>query len=148
MRVLNVVFEDRIGGPTRRIVKVGGRLSDYGVETVLCLPDGTGNAADYARKSGISVRRLDFERIPRPTDPRRVLRWMASVARDVMRFVRLFCEEKADIVHVNGAFFIIPGIAAMLLRIPVVWHLNDTVVPRAVAPVFGTLVRLMADRIV
>jgi len=148
MRVLNIVFEDRLGGPTRRIVKVGQQLSDYGVETVLCLPDGMGNAAGYARESGISVRRLDFERIPRPTDPRRVLRWMAFAARDVLRFVRLFREEKADIVHVNGAFFLTPGIAAKLLRIPVVWHLNDTVVPRAVAPVFGTLVRLMADRIV
>jgi glycosyltransferase involved in cell wall biosynthesis len=148
VRVLNVVFEDRIGGPTRRIVNVGRQLSGYGVETVLCLPEGAGNAADYARESGIPVRRLDFERIPRPTDPRRVLRWMASVPRDVLRFVRFYREEKPDVVHVNGAFFIVPALAAKLLRIPVVWHLNDTVVPRHVAPVFGAPVRLMADRIV
>src|SRR5215207_9067751 len=112
MRVLNVVFEDRIGGPTRRIVKVGKRLSNYGVETVLCLPDGKGNAAEYASECGVPVRRLDFERIPRPTDPKRVLRWTALARRDVLRFARLFREETADIVHINGAFFITPGVAA------------------------------------
>ena len=148
MRVLNIVFEDRLGGPTRRIVNVGKRLSDYGVETVLCLPEGRGNAADYARECGIPVRRLGFERIPRPSDPRRILRWMALAVRDVGRFVRLFRAERPDVVHINGAFFVIPGIAAKLLRVPVVWHLNDTVVSKSVAPVFGTLVRLMADRIV
>lgn len=148
MRVLNVVFEERIAGPTRRIVRVGKQLSDYGVETVLCLPAGKGNVADYAQESGIEVRRVQFERIPRPTDPKRILRWMAFAPRDVLRFARLFRRERADIVHVNGAFFITPGIAAKLLGIPVVWHLNDTVVPRTVAPVFGNLVRVMADQIV
>lgn len=148
MRVLNVVFEDRIGGPTRRIVRVGSRLLADGVDTVLCLPDGTGNAADFARECGIEVRRTRFERIPRPSDLRRVLRWTALAPRDVWRFARLFRQEGADVVHVNGAFFVAPGIAAKLLGIPVVWHLNDTLMPRSVAPIFGGFVRLMATRIV
>lgn len=148
MRILNVVFEDRIGGPTRRIVRVGSRLLEYGVDTVLCLPDGSGNAADFARESGVEVRRIRFERIPRPSDLRRVLRWMALTPRDIWRFAELFRREDADIVHVNGAFFIAPGIAAKLLGIPIVWHLNDTIVPRRVAPVFGNFVRVVATRIV
>lgn len=43
----NVGFEGRIGSSTKRIVKVGGRLYYYGVETVLCLQEGTGNVAGY-----------------------------------------------------------------------------------------------------
>lgn len=148
LRVLNVVFEDRIGGPTRRIVRVGSRLLEHGVDTVLCLPDGTGNAADFARERGVEVRRSRFERIPRPNDLRRVLQWIVLTPRDIWRFAKLFRQEEADVVHVNGAFFVAPGIAAKLLRIPVVWHLNDTIVPRTVAPVFGRFVRLMAARIV
>lgn len=148
MRVLNVVFEERIAGPTRRIVRVGKKLSEHGVDTVLCVPEGTGNAADYAQKSGVEVRRVEFERIPRPTDPKRVLRWAAFLPRDVLRFIRLFRRERADIVHINGAFFVPPGIAAKLLGIPVVWHLNDTVVPRAVAIAFGAFVRVVADKLV
>ncbi len=148
MRVLNVVFEDRIGGPTRRIVRVGGSLLKHGVDTVLCLPEGTGNAADFAREHGISVRRLQFERTPRPSDPRRVLRWVASTPRDILRFIRLFRQEGAEIVHVNGAFFIAPAIAAKLTGIPLVWHLNDTIIPRKVAPLFGLYVRVIADQLV
>lgn len=148
MRILNIVFEDRIGGPTRRIVKVGKRLSSSGVETLLCLPLGTGNAAEYAEEAGVAVRRVEFERIPRPTDARRVLRWMVLVPRDIFHFAQIFHEERPDVVHVNGAFFVTPAIAAKLLSIPVVWHLNDTVVPRTVAPVFGGFVGRVADRVV
>ncbi len=54
----SVVFENRNANPTRRILRVGKRLSDYGVETVLCLSAGTGNAAAYAQECGIPVRRV------------------------------------------------------------------------------------------
>lgn len=148
MRVLNVVFEDRIGGPVRRIVRVGERLSEQGVETVLCLPAGTGNGEDYARECGIPVRRLEYERIPRPSDPKRVLRWLTRAPRDILRFVRLFRRERADVVHVNGAFFVIPGIAARLLGLPVVWHLNDDLMPRPIAHVVGRFVAAMSGRVV
>lgn len=148
MRVLNVVFEDRIGGPVRRIVRVGARLSLEGVDTVLCLPAGNGNGESYARECGIPVRRLKFERIPRPSDPIRVMRWLAYAPRDVWRFIRLFRKERAEVVHVNGAFFLTPGIAARLLGIPVVWHLNDDLMARPIARAFGKFVTAMAARVV
>lgn len=142
------MFEDRIGGPIRRIVRVGERLSEEGVETVLCLPSGTGNGESYARGRGISVRRLEFERIPRPSDPKRLLRWFVRAPRDTLRFARLFRRERADIVHINGSFFVTPGIAARLLGIPIVWHLNDDLMLSPVARIAGKFVLAMSEKVV
>ena len=148
MRVLNVLFDDRFGGSSKRVVQVAASLAKRGVRTVLCLPEGDGNAANMARDAGVDVVRVGFERIPRPSDPKRVLRWILRLPGAVRRFVALYRLERPDLVHVNGAFFLPPALAAKLARVPLVWHLNDTVFPRRVAPLFGTLVRLLADRVV
>jgi glycosyltransferase involved in cell wall biosynthesis len=149
LRVLNVLFEARYGGPPKRVSMVGEALLAHGVETVLCKPFRSNDALKVAtQEPKIPVRQIAFEHIPRPRDLRRVLRWMVLLPRDVLRFMSLFRREKPDVVHVNGAFFIPPAIAAKLTGIPLVWHLNDTIVPARVAPAFGALVRLLADQIV
>ena len=145
---MNVLFDDRYGGPPKRVIEVAGKLSERGVRTALCLPAGSGNAAGVARKAGMPVYQLGFERVPRPSDPGRVARWFIRLPGDVRRFLGLYRREHPDVVHVNGAFFLAPAVAAKLARVPLVWHLNDTVVPASVAPVFGVLVRALADRVV
>ena len=91
---------------------------------------------------------MDFERIPRPTDLKRVFNWMVRLPRDIRHFIALFRIEQPDVVHVNGAFFVSPAIAAKLVRRPLVWHLNDTMLPRKAARLFGVPVRLLADKVV
>lgn len=148
VRVLNVLFDDRFGGSSKRVVQVAAALADRGIQTVLCLPEGDGNAADMAREAGVRAVRVPFERIPRPSDPKRVLRWVVRLPGDVRSFVALYRRERPDVAHVNGAFFLAPAVAAKLVGVPLVWHLNDTVLPRRVAPLFGAFVRLLADRVV
>lgn len=147
MYVLNVLFDDRFGGSSKRVTEVARYLAAHeDVHTLLCLPEGTGNTAEVAWGMGVPTTRVDFERIPRPSDPRRVLRWVVRLPRDVRRFVALYRREEPDVVHVNGAFFLPPAIAAKLARVPLAWHLNDTVIPKRLAPLFGALVRLTANR--
>jgi glycosyltransferase involved in cell wall biosynthesis len=148
VHVISVLFDDRYGGAPKRVVEVARGLRERGVWTTVCLPAGGGNVEDLAREAGVDVVRLDFERIPPPRDGRRVLRWVVRLPGDIRRFVGLFRRERPDVAHVNGAFFLAPAIAAKLARVPLVWHINDTVLPRRVAPLFGALVRLMADEIV
>lgn len=148
LRVLNVLFEDRYSGPVNRVLQVAKELSGRGVETVLCLPEGRGNAEHFASEAGVPVRRVPCERVPRPSDPGRVFRWALHLPGDVRRFVELYRRERPDVVHVSGAFFLPPALATRLARVPLVWHLNDTLVPARVAPLFGLLVRSVAERIV
>ena len=148
LRVLNVLFEDRYGGPQKRVIHVAKSLYKHGVQTVLCLPAGDGDTTDVGKKAGITVRHIAIERIPRAGDLRRLVRSVAFLPRDMTRFVALFRNEHPNLVHVNGAFFVAPAIAAKLTRIPLVWHLNDTIVPRRVAAVLGRFVKLLANQIV
>ena len=148
LRVLNFLFDDRYGGPQKRVTQVAGKLLDRGVRTTMVLPEGDGNAEAEARKAGVPVLRDRFGRPPRPTDPRRVARWAVGLPGDVLRLRRLVREQRADVAHVNGAFFLAPALAAKLAGVPLVWHLNDTVVPGRVAPLFGALVRALADGVV
>ncbi|MQA92879.1 MAG: glycosyltransferase [Gemmatimonas sp.] len=148
IRVVNFLFDDRFGGPHRRVLEVAGKLSPRGIETVVSLPAGEGNAASILAAAGIAVRRVPTERIPKPRNPLRLLRWMLTFPRDVYRFSALLKQEAPEVVHLNGAFFLGPAIAARLLGIPVVWHLNDTVVPRRAAAILGRIVHHLAARIV
>src|SRR5688572_1584454 len=38
LRILNVLFESRYGGPQKRVSQVGEALSVHGVRTILCQP--------------------------------------------------------------------------------------------------------------
>ncbi|MDA2913810.1 glycosyltransferase [Acidobacteriia bacterium AH_259_A11_L15] len=147
IRVLNVLFDDRYGGPQKRAIQVARALAGR-VETLLCLPDRSGNAAAIAEREGVAVRRLCFERIPRLRNWRQVARWFLHLPRDTRRFVALYRGEGPDVVHVNGVFFLPPALAAKLTRTPLVWHLNDTVMPAGLARVFGFVVRRLADQVV
>ena len=146
--VFNVLFDDRYGGPQKRVIQVAEMLFEHGVQTILGLPSGAGNAAEIAKGAGVSVRRIAFERIPSPRNLGRLLRWIAFLPRDIRCFVTLFRREQPDVIHVNGAFFIAPAIAAKLTKVSLVWHLNDTLPPARIAAISGLLVRLLANRIV
>lgn len=148
LRVANALFDDRFGGPQRRVAEVAMGLRGRGVDTVVLLPTGAGNAESVLASNGLHVRRVKMERIPNPHRPVRVLRWSVLLARDIVHFRRVLREEAADVVHVNGAFFLAPAFAARSLGLPVVWHFNDTLVPPCAARLLGGLVRLLATRIV
>lgn len=148
VHILNVLFDDRYGGPQKRVLQVAEELTGRGVRTILCLPEGKGNTASIASERGVDVRRVSFGRTPRPREPLNVVRWVLGLPGDVWRFVKLFRRERPDAVHVNGAFFLSPAVAAKLAGVPLVWHLNDTLVPKRAAVVLGALVRGLADQIV
>ena len=104
MRVVNLLFDDRYGGPQKRVLEVARELADVGIETIMCLPHGDGNAAEIARDAGVPVRRVRMERVPNPRQFLRVARWGLLFPRDVAEYLRVLRELRPDVAHVNGAF--------------------------------------------
>ena len=147
IRVLNVLFDDRYGGPQKRVVEVGRRLAGR-VETILCLPDRGGNTAAIASQAGLPVRRVAVGPIPRISNPFRVVRWLLHLPGDTLRYARMYRRERPHVVHVSGAFFLPPALACGLTRTPLVWQLNDVSTPRTLAYPLGAIVRLLATRVV
>ncbi len=148
VKVLNALFDDRYGGPHKRVIDVAEKLLPKGVETIVMLPHGAGNAAEIAGAKQIKVVRVSIRKMPRPNEIFKLMAWIFLLARDVYRIAVQLKVNDIDLVHVNGAFFMAPAIAARLTGRKLVWHLNDTIVSRPVARLLGWMVKRMADRIV
>jgi len=67
---------------------------------------------------------------------------------EIYLLVKLFRRLKPDIVNVCGAFFISSAIAARFSGLPLVWHLNDTIMPYPLSHALGRLVRRLSTRVV
>ncbi|MCP3675880.1 MAG: glycosyltransferase family 4 protein [Gammaproteobacteria bacterium] len=130
------------------MISVGQRLKEMGVETILCIPDLGGNVQSLAESAHLSVKRLDFQKIPKPRQLLSVLRWLFFLPGDIFRFWSLFKRENPALVHVNGAFFLAPAIASKIARVPLVWHLNDTIISGKLAKLFGFMVSRLANRVI
>lgn len=148
MRVLNVLFEDRYGGPQKMVIDVGSRLLSQEVKTILLLPTGEGNTSLIAKANGLHCVRTSFNRTPKPRDIYKVLRWIMLLPKDVYLISKVIKDKRIDIVHVNGAFFLAPALAAKISRRPIVWTLHETIMPSNLARVFGIFVRWMANEVV
>lgn len=141
MRVANVLHDDRWAGPHRRVLEVGRELLNRGIETVVMVPEGNGSAFGRLQEMGLPCRKVRIQRIPRPGDLLAVIRWLLALPRDVLTFRRAFLEERIDLVHVNSSFFIPPALAARSVQLPLLWHLNETLVPPRIARILGFFVQ-------
>lgn len=148
MKILNILFDDRYGGPQKRVIQVAKKLLENNIETVVCLPDRGGDASTFADKQGLTVKQLEYSKMPNPRSLKQLCSWFFFLPRDIFRFKRLFKQVRPDLVHINGAFFIQPAIAARLSAIPIVWHLNDTIIPVKIAGILGKVVKLLATKVV
>jgi len=67
---------------------------------------------------------------------------------NILRISRLITSEGIDIVHVNGIINVVPAIAAIIRRKPIIWHYNGGDVPEPVRALFCPVIALLADRVV
>ena len=143
IRVLNVLFEERFGGPQKRVLEVARGLRPYGVETTVALPCGGEHFPQLLRREGIGCYEMDLVR-PRGTrNPMVHARFARLFWPNVLELRRLIRRQRIDLVHTNGLPYLQAAFAARTARRPLVWHLNDTQTPAFMS----TLPRLLATRI-
>jgi glycosyltransferase involved in cell wall biosynthesis len=147
VRILNVLFEERVGGPQLRVLQVAGRLKERGYETFVALPKGDPQFTRLLVQHGIPFRQLDLVRLRRSFDPRLHLRFAARFWSNVVQLRRLIRAAHIEIVHTNGLMNVQAAIAARLEGMGLVWHLNDVITPRPLRRLLVPLVRRWADRI-
>jgi len=148
MKVVNFLFDSRIGGPQRRVVETASSLVTHGVETLVVIPDSNAEKLyEYSKKKGVHCVLLKLQKIPSPRDVVSVLRWFMGLPKEI-KLIKELLTEGVDLVHVNGAFFIAPAIAAKLAGVPIVWHFNDIIVPKRMAYIFGLFASYMSKTII
>ena len=146
IRVLNVIAEDRIGGPQVRIVRIAKALEQRAIETIVAIPEGDGGFSGMLSEAGIPCRQVRNLCRPRGTwNPAPNLRWVTYLWPAVRQLVRIIERDDISIVHQNDATHIQGAIAGKLARRKVVWHINGMT---PVDSAFKLLVALLADVVV
>lgn len=143
--VANIIEEGRWGGPQKRISLVAKALRDLAVETVVILPQSDSSRFQEAlRKGGVPFVALRLTRLGRRASA--LSGYFLSFVPDVVRIHRSLMQRPYDLVHISGGAWQIKGaLAARWACIPVVWHLNDTKMPRVIAAVFSFLAPRLAS---
>jgi glycosyltransferase involved in cell wall biosynthesis len=147
VRVLSVLYDERVGGPQLRVLQVARRLKSSGFDTAVVMPKGEGQFAALLDQARISFHEMDLVRLRRSFNPIEHVRYVAKFWPNVMELRRLIRERHIDIVHTNGLMNLQTPVAARLEGVGLVWHLNDLGTPKLLRLMFLPLVRAWSDRI-
>ena len=130
LRVLNVIAEDRVGGPQLRMLKMAVALKKKGVDTVVAIPEGTGGFGDILEGAGVPYHRVPgMRRIRATVDPLSHLGWLVHLWDSIQGLTRVIRDEDIAVVHQNDVTHIQGAIAGRLAGCGVVWHVNGMPYP-------------------
>jgi glycosyltransferase involved in cell wall biosynthesis len=147
IRVLNVLYDERVGGPQSRVLQVARGLQKRGIETIVVMPRGKPGFNSLLQRAQIKFCELDLVRLRQTGNPAVHLRFLARYWPNVVALRRLIREQNANIVHTNGLMHTQAAIAARLEGVGLVWHLNDCDTWRPFHLAFLPLVQTLADRV-
>ncbi len=136
IKVANIIEEGRIGGPQRRIVSLASACANEISTTVIFPQRDSQSFEQLCKKNDIDYRIVQFSSARK--NLREFVRYLFSYVPEVVGLWRQLKNQKYDLVHVSGGSWQSKGvIAARLARIPVIWHLNDTAMPKIICLVFS-----------
>ena len=136
IKVANIIEEGRIGGPQSRMLVVAASL-DKRISTTLIFPKT--NSDELQQKSdklGVEYLLLPLTTLKR--DWKTITKYLIFFIFEVIMISILLKKHKFDIVHISGGSWQYKGVlAAKLVGIKSVWHLNDTFVPNIIRKIFS-----------
>lgn len=148
LKIICFLFDPNVGGPTIRARAVYEKLIPEGYDVRIVFPDGEGTAKSYMAERDIPVDQLS---IAKPVLPRKIIpfaRFVLTAPISLWKVTSYLRRHRPDLIHVNGAFDVIPAMSGVFARVPVVWHLNDTVFGRGISHSLGALVRRVAKTVI
>ena len=128
---MNVIAEDRVGGPQMRILRMAAALKHRGVDTVVAIPQGTGAFGELLEQAGVPYHRVPWhEEAPGDGEPPLPPGLAGTYLwGSIRRLVRLIREEDIAVVHQNDVTHVQGAIAGRLAGCGVVWHINGMPYP-------------------
>ena len=147
--ILNVVPDERFGGPQHRILKVAERLRDVDINTIVVMPQGDKTYSGMLEESNIPFYQLrSFRRLPNLSNFVGIVLWFSYFIPCIIALIRIIRSQKVDIVHVNGGLNVQVSLAAKLSGSKLLWHLNDVRDLGLIKPFLLLLLRLLPDKVV
>jgi glycosyltransferase involved in cell wall biosynthesis len=128
---LSVIHYPMYGGPHNAALILAGPLRERGWETVVLLPDESGNAAERLRSAGVETRTVPLGRIRASRSLEPHLRLARNFRNDVSRIESVLDSEGADLALIGGLHNFQAAFAARRAGRAVVWQILDTNSPMA-----------------
>jgi glycosyltransferase involved in cell wall biosynthesis len=144
---LFVIHYPGFGGPHNRVLRIAPKLALAGWDCVVVLPTENGNAVSWLRSAGVRVIETPLGRVRRSRDPLANIRMLASAPREIATLRGIMRDVNADMVIVGNLVMPHGAIAARFERLPILWQIVDTAVPRMLQRVVMPLVRRWADAV-
>jgi len=142
MIVANILEEARLGGPQIRVARVAEHLLKSNVKTIVFMPKN--NFKDFynlCKKKKISTEIIKISSIDKRILS--ILKYIIYFVFDIFEIIKKIKKHNVDLIHVSGGSWQIKGIiAGKILKIPTVWHINDTNMPWIVVKVFKIFSKL------
>ncbi len=139
MKIINLIEEGRVGGPQLRILRLTPHLQSLEVETTVVLPKCS--SSDFQQRltdAGIQFCTISLTTMQK--HPKRLFVYSLKFFPELYYLTRLIMKQNPDLVHVSGGSWQIKGVlAGRLARRKVIWHLNDTHIPKVLKLLFRVL---------
>ena len=147
LKVIVFLFDPNVGGPTIRSRTISEKLRNENVDIVFALPHTDGSAKVYLESLNFTV--IDLE-IIKPVMPKKLwafFKFVLSAPYSIIKIFFMLKKEKPDLVHINGAFDILPAVSAKIAGVAVLWHLNDMVFGKRLSLTLGKFVAVISTSI-
>ncbi len=145
MRILNCFLDNRFGGPQRRASSIAEELRSYKIETLFLFNEKSkGNIPIKGFKSFL----IKYTQcIRRESTLTNFCLFCLVFPYNLHKICKIIRSEKIDILHTNGVTNFLPVFAGRLMRIKILWHLNDTMNPWIIKKVFLPFVNFLSTKI-
>ncbi len=138
MIVINIIEDGRFGGPQAWVASVAERLSKYGIETTVVLPEKNSNSfLEKLNQKGIRTRQFSLHRLTKQRT--HLIRYCIFFISETISLYKLIKNEDVDIVHCNNSWQIKGVLASKLAGKPMIWTIHETQTPFYINIVFKFL---------
>lgn len=143
LHIANIIEDGRLGGPQVRICDVAYALKNSATTTVILPKSNSDRFQKKLHQHEINYKLFNLTRITR--EFHMVVRYALFSLFEIIQLTKYFKELKFDLIHASGGAWQYKGIiAGKLAGTKVLWHLNDTSMPRFVRTLFS-LINPLAD---
>jgi len=146
--ILNVIPDERLGGPQLRVLQVAKLLKERGFRSIIAMPEGDKIFASLLNEASIPYYQVkNFKRIQPTLNPIAHIKWLLFFIPGVLSLAGLIRKNRVDIVHVNGHVYLQGPLAAKFSGAKLIWHLNDTRTHKLIRILLLPFLHLLANKI-
>lgn len=141
LNVANIIEDARMGGPQYRIIRIAKSMKSRKFNTIVFVPKLNNRAfIDALDQAEVAYITVPLSRLTK--EKKYLFLYFIGFFYEIALLRRVFKKNNIAIVHNSGGSWQWKGvIAGKLAGCKVVWHLNDTQMPRLIRKIFDQLVR-------